>query len=153
KGVCGSNRNGFLAEAAVKTADNFVLAEQLDHGVFYRAIEAHVVVQVDVLLLGQLLGAVCAIRSVGCFRHSVLRFRTSQCRTRYFRSTYAGTAASSNCSNNCWAPIAFISSPNTFPKCFASGVFTSSRRTWRSSNFSSDVAFRSAIPQGTIKSK
>src|SRR5262249_14103125 len=115
KRVCGSNRHGFLAKAAVEPADDFVLAKQLDHGVFDGAVEAHVVVEVEILLSSQLLGAVCAVRSVSCFCHSVLRFKTSQ-RLGSFSSYYAGTAArsaSSNCSDNCRTPATFISSPST----------------------------------------
>ena len=44
--------NGFLALARIQPAHNLVLAEELDHGVFHGAIQAHVVVQVQILLPG-----------------------------------------------------------------------------------------------------
>src|SRR5262249_49951084 len=69
--IRGADGNRLLAEAAVEAADDLVLPEQLDHGVFHRAVEAHVVVQVKVLLPGQSLRAVCAARLVSRFRHAV----------------------------------------------------------------------------------
>ena len=53
EGVGGADGNGFLAEAGVQAADDFVLAEELGHGVFDLAVEAHVVVEVEILLAGK----------------------------------------------------------------------------------------------------
>src|SRR5215469_11708498 len=50
KRVGRADRNRFLPEAGVQAAHDFVLAEELGHGVFYSAIEAHVVVEIQVLL-------------------------------------------------------------------------------------------------------
>ena len=51
--VSAANGDGFLTEAGVEAADNFVLAEEAGHGVFDLAIEAHVVVEVEILLAGK----------------------------------------------------------------------------------------------------
>ncbi len=45
----GADRNGFLAEAGIQTADDFILAEQADHALFELAIELHEVIQIEVL--------------------------------------------------------------------------------------------------------
>ena len=45
--------NGFLAQAGVQPANNFVLAEQLGHGLLDLAVQAHVVIEVQVLLARQ----------------------------------------------------------------------------------------------------
>jgi len=45
------------------------------------------------------------------------------------------------------------SRPKSCAKCCTSRGLTSSVEIFRESSFSSDVAFRSAIPHGTIKSK
>ena len=62
--VACSDGNRFLPEAGVKPADNFVLPEELDHGVFHGAVQPHVVIQVEVLLRSQfpehLLGHCCS---------------------------------------------------------------------------------------------
>ena len=50
-------RNRFLPEAGIKSADDFVLAEEADHAVFELAIELHVVVEVEILLARELCGA------------------------------------------------------------------------------------------------
>ena len=46
-------RNSFLAEAGIKSADDFILPEEADHAVFELAIELHVVVEVEILLAGE----------------------------------------------------------------------------------------------------
>ena len=51
--VGGTDGYGFLAQAGVETADDFVLAEKARHGVFHFAIEVHVVVEVEILLAGK----------------------------------------------------------------------------------------------------
>src|SRR6266403_835550 len=130
--VCRSHGNRFLAETGVKPPDNFVLPEQLHHHVFDGAVQPHVVVQVQVLLPRQFL----------------LHPRSSS----YAESTAACSACSSFSSNSLFV-ASFISSPSNSPRCFAIHGATSLSFTLRPSNFSSDVAFRSAIPHGTIRSK
>ena len=53
KRVGGADGDGFLAEAGVEAADDFVLAEEPRHGVFHFTIEPHVVVEVEVLRAGK----------------------------------------------------------------------------------------------------
>src|ERR1700693_6453493 len=53
EGVRRAYGDTFLAEARIQAADNFILPEELDHGVFNGAIEAHVVVQIEILLARQ----------------------------------------------------------------------------------------------------
>ena len=48
--VSRADGDRFLAEAGIQSADNFILAEQLHHGVFDGAIQPHEVVQVQILL-------------------------------------------------------------------------------------------------------
>src|SRR5258708_535881 len=50
EGGGAADGDGLLAEAGVETADDFVLAEEAGHGVLDFAIEAHEVVEVEVLL-------------------------------------------------------------------------------------------------------
>ena len=52
EGVRGADGDAFLAQAGIESAHDFVLAEEFHHGVFDGAVEAHVVVQVEVLLTG-----------------------------------------------------------------------------------------------------
>jgi hypothetical protein len=55
EGVGAADGDGFLAKAGVKAAHDFVLAEKAGHGLFDFAIEAHVVVEVEVLLAREFL--------------------------------------------------------------------------------------------------
>src|SRR5271168_1129988 len=57
QGVAGADGDGFLAEARIEAADDFILAEEADHALFELAIKLHVVVKVEVLLAGERLGA------------------------------------------------------------------------------------------------
>src|SRR5271156_3331460 len=57
QGVAGANGDCFLSEAGIEAADNFILAEEADHALFELAIQLHVVVEVEVLLAGERLGA------------------------------------------------------------------------------------------------
>src|SRR4029077_7050779 len=52
--ISRADRNRFLPQARIESADNLVLAEELYHGVFHRAVQPHVVVQVQVLLPRQI---------------------------------------------------------------------------------------------------
>jgi len=51
--VGGADGDAFLAEAGIEATHDLVLAEEPRHGVFDFAIEAHVVVEVEVLLAGK----------------------------------------------------------------------------------------------------
>src|SRR5580693_4471799 len=53
QGVAGADGDGFLAEAGIKAADNFILAEEADHSLFELAVQLHVVVEVEMLRAGQ----------------------------------------------------------------------------------------------------
>jgi len=44
------HRNRFLSQAGVQPADNLVLPEQPRHGLFDLAVQAHVVVKIQILL-------------------------------------------------------------------------------------------------------
>src|SRR6516164_5287879 len=63
KGVSGANRDGLLAEGSVKATDDFVLSEQAGHGFFNFAVEAHVVVEVEILLTVKLRRVPAGIRA------------------------------------------------------------------------------------------
>ena len=56
QGVAGADGDGFLAEAGIEAADNFILAEEANHALFELAVELHVVVEIEVLLARQRLG-------------------------------------------------------------------------------------------------
>src|ERR1700722_7375585 len=48
-----ADRNSFLTQAGIETADDFVLAEEADHALFELAIELHEIIQVEVLFAFQ----------------------------------------------------------------------------------------------------
>src|SRR5580658_2433283 len=50
QGVARADGDGFLAEAGIQAAYNFILAEEADHALFELAIELHVIVEIEVLL-------------------------------------------------------------------------------------------------------
>src|SRR4029077_18687886 len=141
EGVGGGDGNCLLSQTGVEPADNFVLAEELGHGVFDGAGQPHVVIQVEVLLPSEFLV------------HSVSRTKT------FYGPRYAETAtgavasASASFSSKNSRSAGFISRLNTSPQYFINRGATSWYSTRRPSNFSSDVARQSAMPQGTIRSK
>src|SRR5262249_7847187 len=132
KSVATANRNGLLAQAGIQPADNFVLAEQLHHGLFHGAVEAHVVIEIQVLLGGYLV-----------FAHRFPR-GTRSCSGFWPLGSFSNTSG---------ARAGSVSKPNTSPKCCVSAAAAWLRLTSRASNFSSEVTRQPAIPQGTIKSK
>src|SRR5215471_1507547 len=52
--VGAADGDGLLAEAGIKAADNFVLAEEARHGVLDLAVKAHEVIKIEVLLARKL---------------------------------------------------------------------------------------------------
>src|SRR6266436_4714602 len=149
--IRAAHGNGFLTETGVQSADDFVLAEELDHGVFHGAVEAHVVVQVEILLARQVLlhafsggGRTIHIQACSC---------TAKIGCATGGTTFAESAALRKISSRSSGVAACISRPKTSPKCAFKRAATSGESTLRPRSFSSEVAFRSAIPHGTIRSK
>src|SRR6266849_5210587 len=155
--VCRPHRDGFLPQARVKSPDNFVLPEQLHHGVFDGAVQTHVVVQVQALLPHQFLLHPCSGRTgiLACPASSteVFRGQTGMSVLLFYADAATGSSASCSFSSSSARDVSFNSSPKTSPKCLAIRGAISSRFTLRPSSFSSEVALQSAIPHGTIKSK
>src|ERR1700676_4355619 len=149
QGVRAAHGDGFLAQAGVQATDDFVLAEQLDHGVFHSPVQAHVVVQVQILLACQVLlhafsggglhgEARSGIARIGCATGPV---------------AFCVVSASGKCPNRSSSDEVCMSKLKTRLKCCAKRGATSPESTPWPTSFSSDVALRPAIPQGTIRSK
>src|SRR5712672_892329 len=149
--VGAAHGNAFLAEAGVQSADNFVLAEEFDHGVFHRAVEAHVVVQVQILLAGQVL--LHAGSGGGRTIHVPIGSCTAKMGCATGGAAFAESSALSKISSRSASVAACISRPKISAKCFIKRAATSGESTLRLKSFSTEVALRSAIPQGTIRSK
>src|SRR5882762_3890040 len=149
--IGAANGNAFLTEAGVQAANNFILAEELDHGVFHRAVEAHEVVQVQILLAGQILLHACS----GGGR--TIHVPTGSCTATMACATggaaFAESSALRKISSRSAGVAVCISRPKTAAKCFVKRAATSGESTLRLKSFSSEVALRSAMPQGTIRSK
>src|SRR6202048_212876 len=118
--IGAAHGNGFLTEAGVQTADDFILAEELDHGVFYRAVEAHVVVQVKILLPRQVLLHVRwlpAFSGSGRTIHVAARSCTGRTDCAIGAATFCDSSAWHNISSSSSTDAARMSRPNTWAKC------------------------------------
>src|SRR4029077_1249290 len=147
--VGAAHGDGFLAEAGVQAADDFILAEELDHGVFHRAVQAHVVVQVQILLAGQIL--LHALSGGG--PHDETRSCTARIGCATGAATFCDTSVSRNSSSRLSSDAACMSRLKTSLKCRVKRATTSRESTLRPRSFSSDVALRPAMPQGMMRSK
>src|SRR3984893_19346963 len=141
-------RNRFLPLARIQPAHNFVLAEKLHHGVFHGAVQAHVVIQVQILLPRQFF---LHPRSLPVTLIKYYDTISTACARAELASPLSSRVC--NCASKSSRDVSRISSPNTSPKFRTTGCTASLRGTARSRIFSSEVAFRPVIPQGTIKSK
>src|SRR5438105_9985823 len=147
--VTRPNGNRFLTQARVKPSDNLVLPEELHHGLFHGAVQTHVVIQVDVLLPRQFSGRLPE-RLLG---HSCSHCCSTLSPFPFYAETTTDCSANSSFLSNSSFELFFNSRPNNSPRCLAMRGATSDSFTVRPSTFSSDVALRSAMPHGTIKSK
>src|SRR6202035_5241182 len=146
--VRGANGNAFLAFARIQAAHNFVLAEKLHHGVFHGAVQAHVVIQVQILLPRKFF---LHPRSLPVTLIKYYDAISTACALARFCSALSSCVWS--CASKSSRDVSRISNPNTSPKFRTTGCTTSLRVTARPRIFSSEVALHPVMPQGTIKSK
>src|ERR1700722_7535925 len=146
--VRGAYRNAFLALARIQSADNFVLAEKFHHGVFHSAVQAHVVIQVQILLPRQFFLHPRSLPVTLIKSYDAISIACAQAK---FASLLSCCVC--NCASKSSRDVSRISNPNTPPKFRTTGCPACLSVTARSRIFSSEVALRPVIPQGTIKSK
>src|SRR5208282_4530220 len=138
--VRAAHRNRFLPQARIQPAHDLVLPEEPHHALLELPVELHEIIKLDLLLSRQ--------RTT----HARVSFTAPACAPA-FSNCSGGRLLPAIASSNWPGVTQTISRSHTSPKWTARRPRTSAHRTGRPRIRPSDVARRSAIPHGTIKSK